>query len=156
MSLKEVDLEAVAGHDSSPRPSSSSHDNDNATHVRDSSESDITHHDISPAMSSSHDHAANEVNEKSPPIHRVETELGPPIKVPRSERRGLFGRFALVAEVVNPKTYPRSTKWYITGVVAAGAIVSPLGSSIFFRKLIFSTSPTPSGNAKGYQHHCNR
>jgi hypothetical protein len=130
-------VEAAAGSHSPSRSSISHHDNDYATHMPDGSESDTSHDSISRAVSNSNDHAADDVNEKEPSIHSVSTDLGPAVKVPRSERRGLFGRFALVAEVVNPRAYPRRTKWYITGVVAAGAIVSPLGSSIFFRELIF-------------------
>lgn len=138
MSSKEVDVEAVAGSGSPPQPPSSScdKDNDNAAHAPDSSDSGSSHDAISPAISNNNDDVTDEVKEKPPSIHRVVTELGPPVKVPRSERRGLFARFALVAEVVDARTYPRRTKWYITGVVAAGAVVSPLGSSIFFRKYI--------------------
>ena len=64
----------------------------------------------------------------------VEPETPSAIKVPRSQRRGLFGRFTLLAEVEEPKDYPRRTKWFITFVVALAAIAAPLGSAIFFRK----------------------
>lgn len=57
-------------------------------------------------------------------------------KVPRSKRRGLFGRFTLVAEVERPYDYNNSTKWFITGVVALAAAAAPAGSSIFLRKYI--------------------
>jgi hypothetical protein len=53
--------------------------------------------------------------------------------VPRSKRRGLLGRFTLLAEVEEPKNYPRKTKWFITFVVAVGAMAAPMGSSIFYR-----------------------
>lgn len=68
------------------------------------------------------------------PLQRASTELGPPVTVPRLKRRGLLGQFALVAEIENPKTYPRRMKWFITFIVAVAGAAAPLGSSIFFRK----------------------
>ena len=58
----------------------------------------------------------------------------PPVPVPRSQRRGLFGRFALLAEVTEPKHYSRGTKWWITFIVASAAIAAPMGSAIILRK----------------------
>ena len=58
----------------------------------------------------------------------------PPIKVPRSKRRGLLGRFTLLAEVEEPKHYTRPTKWFITFNIALAALAAPLGSVIIFRK----------------------
>ena len=63
--------------------------------------------------------------------HSDATQL--PIKVPRSQRRGLFGRFTLLAEITEPKHYPRRTKWWITFVIALAAVAAPLGSAIIFR-----------------------
>lgn len=57
-----------------------------------------------------------------------------PVKVHRSQRRGLFGRFTIVAEVEEPKHYSRRTKWFITFVVAMAAVAAPMGSVIFFRE----------------------
>ena len=57
-----------------------------------------------------------------------------PVKVSHSRRRGLFGRFTIVAEVDEPKHYPRRTKWFITFVIALAAVAAPLGSAIIFRK----------------------
>lgn len=57
----------------------------------------------------------------------------PPVKVPRSQRRGLFGRFTILAEVEEPKHYSRRTKWFITFVIALAAVAAPLGSTIIFR-----------------------
>ena len=65
----------------------------------------------------------------------VEPETPPAVRVPRSRRRGLFGRFTILAEVEEPKHYPRRAKWFITFVVALAAIAAPLGSAIFFRKI---------------------
>ena len=64
-------------------------------------------------------------------------EFNPPqVKVPRSKRRGLFGRFTIIAEVEEPKRYPRKTKWFITFVVAMAAMAAPLGSAIIFRMFL--------------------
>ncbi|GIK03023.1 hypothetical protein Aspvir_007089 [Aspergillus viridinutans] len=57
-----------------------------------------------------------------------------PIVVPRLKRRGLFGQLTLLAEVENPKTYLRKTKWFITFIVALAGSTAPMGSSILFRK----------------------
>ncbi len=64
-----------------------------------------------------------------------EDETTTPVKIPRSQRRGLFGRFTLVAEVEEPKHYPRRTKWFITFNIALAAVAAPLGSAIIFRKV---------------------
>lgn len=69
------------------------------------------------------------------PLSRMSTELGPAVAVPRLKRRGLFGSLTLVAEVEDPKTYPRRMKWFITFIVAWAGATAPMGSSIFFRKL---------------------
>lgn len=63
------------------------------------------------------------------------SENPPPVKVPRSKRRGLFARFTLLAEVEEPKHYARGTKWFITFVIALAAIAAPLGSTIIFRTI---------------------
>jgi hypothetical protein len=68
------------------------------------------------------------------PLARQTTELGPAVKVPRLKRRGLFGQMTLVAEVEDPKTYPRKMKWFITFIVAVAGATAPMGSSVFFRK----------------------
>ncbi|CAG8946045.1 unnamed protein product [Penicillium salamii] len=68
-------------------------------------------------------------------LERQSTEIGPAIQVSRTKRRGLFGQLALVAEVENPKTYPRKMKWFITFIVALAGSTAPMGSSIFFPSL---------------------
>lgn len=60
-------------------------------------------------------------------------DLEPPVPVPRSKRRGLCGRFTLLAEVEDPRSYPRRVRWFITFVVAVAGTMAPMGSSIFFR-----------------------
>lgn len=54
--------------------------------------------------------------------------------VPRSERRGLFRRFALIPEIERPYEYKASTKWMITAIVALAAAAAPMGSGIFLRE----------------------
>lgn len=54
--------------------------------------------------------------------------------VPRAQRRGLFGRFAIVPEVERPYDYKNSTKWGITVTISAATAAAPLGSAIFYRK----------------------
>jgi hypothetical protein len=57
-----------------------------------------------------------------------------PVKVPFSKRRGLLGRFTLIGEVENSRTFPRWTKWLLTCIVSFASLVAPMGSSIFFRE----------------------
>lgn len=54
--------------------------------------------------------------------------------VPRSQRRGLLGRFTLIPEVERPYEYKNNTKWTITAVVALAAAGGPMGSGIFLRE----------------------
>lgn len=61
-------------------------------------------------------------------------EVLPPIRVARGRRRGLLGKYTLLAEVSEPKHYPNSTKWFITFVIAVAAMAAPMGSTILFRK----------------------
>jgi multidrug resistance protein len=68
-------------------------------------------------------------------LERTITPIRPSVKVPRSKRRGLFARFALVAEVTHPQDYDRKLKWFITFIVAFSAAAAPAGSSIFFPAL---------------------
>lgn len=53
--------------------------------------------------------------------------------VPRSERRGLLARLAIIPEVTRPHDYKNSTKWIITLIIALAAVVAPMGSAIFYR-----------------------
>lgn len=76
--------------------------------------------------------------EKSPkepfPAYERETDYESPVVVHRSKRRGLFGQLTLLAEVENPKTFPRRAKWFITFITAVSGAAAPMGSSIFFRR----------------------
>lgn len=55
--------------------------------------------------------------------------------IPRSQRRGLLSRFAVVPEVESPYDYKNSTKWGITLTIALATAAAPLGSSIFYPAL---------------------
>lgn len=57
----------------------------------------------------------------------------PTVQVPMSQRRGLFARFSLLAEVTEPKHYSRGIKWWITFIVALAAVAAPMGSVIILR-----------------------
>jgi hypothetical protein len=58
--------------------------------------------------------------------------------IPRSKRRGLLGRFAIIPEVERPHDYGNGTKWAITAIVALAAAAAPVGSAIFYRKFSHS------------------
>lgn len=65
--------------------------------------------------------------------HTSSVQSRPVSIVPRSRRRGLFGRFTIIPEVERPQEYANSTKWLITGIVALAGAAAPMGSAIFFR-----------------------
>ncbi|EXJ60004.1 hypothetical protein A1O7_04152 [Cladophialophora yegresii CBS 114405] len=68
-------------------------------------------------------------------LARTITPKKPIVKVSRTERRGLFARFSLTAEVTDPYHYKDSTKWFITFVVAIAAAAAPVGSAIILPTL---------------------
>lgn len=57
--------------------------------------------------------------------------------VPRSQRRGLFARLAILGEIVDPYQYSHKTKWFIVFLTAYAAAAAPLGSAILFRMTAF-------------------
>ncbi|RMZ67594.1 MFS multidrug resistance transporter [Pyrenophora seminiperda CCB06] len=63
-------------------------------------------------------------------LARTSSVIPEAIIIPRSQRRGLFARFALIPEVENPVHYARKTKWFITFIVAFCAMAGPMGSAI--------------------------
>lgn len=67
-------------------------------------------------------------------VSTAQSVYPPPVKVPSAKRRGLFARFSMLAEVEEPKHYPRKTKWFITFIIALAAIAAPLGSAIILRE----------------------
>ena len=58
------------------------------------------------------------------------------VKVPRRQRRGLFGRLTVIAEVTNPYDYSRKTKWMLTFVIAVAGAAAPMASSIVLPALV--------------------
>lgn len=66
--------------------------------------------------------------ENATPVKRTSVEI------PRSRRRGLFARFAVVPEITEPTHYSTKTKWIVTFVVSIAAAAAPVGSAIIFRK----------------------
>ncbi|KAG8529466.1 uncharacterized protein KY384_006103 [Bacidia gigantensis] len=83
------------------------------------------------------EHTDKAIKDETTELDKTQSEPTPEaVKVPHAERRGLFGRFTLVAEVTEPKHYPRSTKWFLTFVVALAAVAAPLGSTIIFPSLL--------------------
>ena len=79
--------------------------------------------------------------------------LNQPIKVPRANRRGLFGGLTIIAEVDDPKLYPRGTKWFITFVVAIAGMAAPLGSTIIFGEDILLLMHRIPANHSGAKRH---
>jgi hypothetical protein len=68
------------------------------------------------------------------PIDLVRTLSNPPpVFVPRSKRRGLFGQLAILPEAEDPRHYARKTKWLVTSIIAFAGMAAPIGSAIFFR-----------------------
>ncbi|SPN97406.1 related to dityrosine transporter [Cephalotrichum gorgonifer] len=89
-------------------------------------------HDLSEA--DSHSHHSGQSDEE--PISRTSTAQSRALSiVPRSRRRGLFARLAVVPEVDRPYDYKNSTKWIITLVIALAGAAAPFGSSIFYPAL---------------------
>ena len=86
--------------------------------------------DVAPHIVASPGHGFPE----KPQNGRVSTWAKTACVVPRSERRGLLGRFAIIAEVESPHEYKNSTKWMITAIVALAAAAAPMGSGIFYRE----------------------
>lgn len=72
---------------------------------------------------------------EEPDLERIESVKLPLVKVPRSQRRGLFARFAAIAEVTEPHHYSNKTKWLVTFIVAIAAAAAPVGSSIILPTL---------------------
>lgn len=98
----------------------------------------IVHNDPMRPSSNDHEEAATQGETKILDLEKSQSEPpAPPITVNRTQRRGLFARFALVAEVTEPKHYARPTKHMITVIIASAALAAPLGSTIIFRGFCF-------------------
>ena len=87
---------------------------------------------------SSVEHTDEKVSDKGKNVEAAEAgnAIPPQVKVPRSQRRGLFGRFSLLAEITEPKHYSRGIKWWITFIVASAALAAPMGGAIILRTCI--------------------
>jgi len=66
--------------------------------------------------------------------HTSSMRSRPILTVPRSKRRGLLGRCAIIPEVERPHEYKNGTKWTITAIIALAAAAAPMGSAIFYRR----------------------
>ncbi|KAH0612163.1 uncharacterized protein H6S33_010215 [Morchella sextelata] len=87
----------------------------------------------SSSISESTPHAEGEEQTEAPVARTVTGKSS--IVIPRNKRRGMLGRFGLVAEIENPKDYGTGTKNFITILVAAGGAAAPMASTILFPAL---------------------
>jgi len=78
-----------------------------------------------------------EAQEKAPNLIRTITSSSrrSVVKVPRSQRTGLLGRFTILYEAEEPKDYPRRIKWFLTTIIAFAAVTAAMGSSIILPAL---------------------
>lgn len=84
-----------------------------------------------------HDHqTATPSRERSRAQSSARSVKQDPVKVPRRQRRGLLGRFTIIAEVTNQYDYPRKTKWILTFVIAVAGAAGPMASSIVLPALV--------------------
>lgn len=121
-------IETIQNTDSPIRQSTSSSTKDQQSlqGTKDSRRSQDSVETIDPATGGVEDAGKVKSNTSSIP--------SPLVTVPRSQRRGLFGRFTIIPEVEHPYSYRRSTKWFITAIVALAAIAGPMASAILMRK----------------------
>ncbi len=92
-----------------------------------------THSSHSSAPSEQSTITDNQSHDVEAALERTLTPKKPIIKVSRAQRRGLFVRFCVVAEVTEPWDYQNSTKWFITFIIAIAGAAAPVGSAIIFR-----------------------
>lgn len=92
-----------------------------------------THHDDDSEAGS---HSQHSQHSDDRPISRASSRQSRALAVvPRSKRRGLFARVAIIPEVECPYDYKGSTKWTITAIIGLAGAAAPFGSSIFYRAL---------------------
>ena len=110
------------------------------------------------APSTIHDGAYQPQAEKDIELTQVASSapsVAPPaVKVIRSKRQGLFAQFCVLAEVEEPKHYPRRTKWFITFIISLAAAAAPLGSSIILRERILGHEIAGLSMQKGQRAIC--
>lgn len=83
-----------------------------------------------------HDHQVPPHRDRSRAQSSARSVRRDPVKVPRSQRRGLLGRLTVIAEVTNPYDYSRKTKWTLTFVIAVAGAAAPMASSIVLPALV--------------------
>lgn len=132
---KEPDITAVAA------PCANSEDVLKIIKPRRSQDSQVTLSDTE------HDNQNSHPRERSRAPSATESILPEAVKVPRGQRRGLFARFALVAEVTNPYAYSRRLKWWLTFVISVAGSAAPMATGIILPALVhiardFDSTPT--------------
>ncbi|CAA9962689.1 MFS-1 multi-domain protein [Pyrenophora teres f. maculata] len=87
-------------------------------------------HSASEHSAETHQPRPSDTKQRPVSLARTTSVSPKAVIVPRSQRRGLLARFALIPEVENPVHYARKTKWFITFIVAFCAMAGPMGSAI--------------------------
>jgi hypothetical protein len=127
---KDISTENITGvHASSKDKEEHSHtfsSPDSEGHVTDDEQHDDDDHEDSPPTRPSASRASSIFSRGGAAI------------IPRTLRRGLFGRVTVIPEIERPYDYTPKTKWAITAIVALAAAAAPMGSGIFYR--MFSPS----------------
>lgn len=72
------------------------------------------------------------VESLSQKISKISSLRDKSLVVPRSERRGLLTNLAIIPEYKDSREYPRHLKSFIVLIIAYGAVMGPMGTSIIF------------------------
>ena len=96
---------------------------------------------------SNHDHQVPPHRNRSRAQSSTRSVKKDAVPVPQAQRRGLFARLVLIAEVTEPYDYARNKKWFITFVIAVAGAAAPMGSSVVLPALTdianeFHSTPT--------------
>jgi hypothetical protein len=138
--------DAAREHDPAVEKETSTHDNGEddasveADHASQDVEKPIPNADANDSDVEAEGPARESVERTSPhQLSRVSSVFSRTQSViPRLQRRGLFGKYAIIPEIERPYEYKDKTKWAITAIVALAAGAAPVGGSIFYRKLDMS------------------
>ena len=95
-----------------------------------SKDSDATHPDID------HDHQTPPHRDRSRAQSSARSARREAVKVARKDRRGLFARFTVVAEITDPYAYSRRLKWWLTFVISVAGSAAPMATSIILPALV--------------------
>lgn len=115
------------------QPAQRSRQTSSSSSSRGSSDSQRTVSDVhDPEIAHSTSRTQSRSRSRAQSVRSVRPE---PVVVDVSQRRGLFARFALIAEITDAKDYARRTKWILTAIVAIAGAASPMGSSIILPAL---------------------